>query len=68
MYLIHITTEGERWDAIAYKYYADALGYERIIVANPHAPLAPVLPAGITLSIPVIAAQSTITELPPWKQ
>jgi phage tail protein X len=66
MYLTHITTEGERWDAIAYKYYGDAMGYERIITANPHVPLIPVLPAGLSLSIPVIAAQDTVTELPPW--
>jgi phage tail protein X len=66
MYLTHVTTEGERWDSIAYKYYGDALGYERVIAANPHAPILPVLPAGLTLSIPLIAAQATITDLPPW--
>ena len=37
MYLTHITTEGERWDQLAWKYYGNALEYERIVAANPQA-------------------------------
>ena len=34
MYLTHITTEGERWDQLATRYYGDPLQYERIVAAN----------------------------------
>lgn len=69
MYLTHRTLPGERWDQIAYRYYGDPFGYERIIAANPSAPIAPVLPAGTVLLIPVIepASQSPVG-MPPWKQ
>lgn len=30
-YLEHVTTDGERWDNLAWRYYGDALAYERII-------------------------------------
>jgi len=68
--LIHITTEGERWDTIAYAWYGDAHRYAPIIAANPHVPITPVLPAGLRLNIPVLARQSNNTlskqGLPPW--
>lgn len=51
-YLEHITTDGERWDNLAWHYYGDALAYERIIAANPHVAIYPVLPSGIQLIIP----------------
>jgi phage tail protein X len=66
MYLTHITTDGERWDQLAARYYGDALGYERIIVANPHVALTAVLPGGLTLSIPVIEQHDLNEALPPW--
>ncbi|MCR5892177.1 MULTISPECIES: tail protein X [Burkholderia] len=67
MFLTHITTEGERWDQIAYRYYGDPFAYERIIVANPSVPITPVLASGIVLSIPVVAADNVADEeLPPW--
>lgn len=65
-YLEHVTTEGERWDNLARRYYADALAYERIIAANPHVAIIPVLPSGVRLIIPVISASQTTSELPPW--
>lgn len=66
MYLTHITTEGERWDQIAMRYYGDALLYETIILANPTVPLHLVLPSGLTLTIPLIKAKPTLAALPPW--
>ncbi|WP_440217257.1 tail protein X [Chromobacterium piscinae] len=66
MFLNHITREGERWDQIAWRYYGDALAYEQIIAANPHAPLGVALPAGLTLSIPVIEQVDLAEELPLW--
>jgi phage tail protein X len=62
----HMTREGERWDTLAAHYYGDALGYGRIIAANPDIPITPVLPAGITLAIPLMNAQDTVEETPPW--
>jgi len=68
-YLAHITSEGERWDHLAWRYYGDATGYERIMAANPTVPRETVLPSGVRLRIPIIAAPDTLTEdLPPWKR
>ncbi|MHA6912992.1 tail protein X [Ralstonia pseudosolanacearum] len=66
MYLTHITTEGERWDQLATHYYGDPLAYEPIVAANPHVSLTVTLPAGLTLSIPVIERNDLSEELPPW--
>lgn len=66
-YLTHITTEGERWDSLAWRYYGDAHRYLPIIQANPQVPITAALPAGLTLSIPVLEqAASTSEDLPPW--
>ena len=50
MYLTHITTEGERWDQIAARYYGDSRRYQPIIDANQHVPLTPALPSGLKLA------------------
>lgn len=68
MYLTHITTEGERWDQLAWKYYGNALEYERIVAANPQVPIAPTLLGGLRLSIPVIEETQIVEDLPPWKR
>ncbi|STL49381.1 putative phage tail protein [Escherichia coli] len=54
-YLEHITTDGERW--IIWHGITTVMrwAYERIIVANPHVAIYPVLPSGIQLIIPVIS-------------
>lgn len=69
-YLEHVATEGDRWDSLAYKYYGDPYGYERIIVANPHVPIAPFIAAGTKVAIPLIEppAATATEDLPPWKQ
>lgn len=66
--LRHITTDGERWDQLAYRYYGDALAYERIVAANPNIPMMMVLPGGLELAIPVIEVGNRISTLesPPW--
>lgn len=68
MYLTHITTEGERWDQLAWKYYGNALEYERIVAANPQVPITPTLLGGLRLSIPVIEETQIVEGLPPWKR
>jgi phage tail protein X len=70
MYLTHRTTEGERWDQIAYRYYGDPFAYADIIAANPELAITPTLPSGALLLIPVIERASTLStdDLPPWKR
>lgn len=65
-FLTHITKDGERWDQIAYQYYADALVYELVITANPQVAITTTLPAGLVLSIPMIATAQAADDLPPW--
>lgn len=64
----HITSDGDRWDSLAWKYYGDPYAYERIIRANPAVPIIPILPAGIRLLIPVIdpPQPAETGPLPPW--
>ncbi|EDV4562869.1 hypothetical protein HX41_004150 [Salmonella enterica subsp. enterica] len=68
MFLEHVTRDGERWDSLAWQYYGDPLGYPRIIAANPHVAITPVLPSGLLLLIPVIEAEEANTEedIAPW--
>lgn len=67
--LVHVTADGDRWDLLAWRYYRDPMGYERIMDANPGVARDPVLAAGVRLLIPVIVAPNTLTEdLPPWKR
>lgn len=66
MFLIHLTTEGERWDQLAWRYYGDAHRYRPIVEANPHVPLAAALPPGLTLAIPVLEPATASEDLPPW--
>lgn len=66
MFLIHITTEGERWDQLANRYYGNPLQYEPIVAANPDVSLSPILPSGLSLAIPLIEQEDLSQELPPW--
>ncbi len=70
MYLNHITTEGERWDMLAWRYYRNVRKVPMLIEANPHAPIHETLPSGLSLLIPVIEADESLiqNELPPWKR
>jgi len=67
-YLIHRSAAGERWDQLAWRYYGDATRYEPIIAANPAVAPTAVLPAGVNLRIPRLAAPTTSpsAEAPPW--
>lgn len=67
-FIEHITSDNDRWDLLAWKYYGDATQYEQIIVANPDVPIWPVLPSFVKLLIPVLdAANITTVEPAPWK-
>ncbi|MEX2155119.1 MAG: tail protein X [Gemmatimonadaceae bacterium] len=69
-FIEHVTSDGERWDQIAERYYGDPLAYEAIVLANPHVPIIPVLDAGLRLQMPVPTEElvATSDDLPPWKR
>lgn len=74
-WLAHITGPAERWDHLAYRYYGDANRTGPIIAANRHlfedglTPVAEVLPHGLTLRVPILAAMPIAADtLPPWKR
>ncbi len=69
-YLTHITTEGDRWDLIAYRYYGNPYRYQPIIEANiATIGTPPILDSGLRLKIPVLPTEATApANLPPWKR
>lgn len=68
-FITHITSSGERWDLVAWKYYGNATLYSPIIMANPGIAIEPVFSAGLTLLVPMLAQSNTApANLPPWKQ
>ncbi len=69
-YLSHITTEGERFDLLAYRYYGNAYAYQAIVEANiAQIGVPPIFDSGIILRIPMLPAAQTISAtLPPWKR
>jgi phage tail protein X len=71
--LKHTVTAGERWDTLAWRYYGDPFAYGRIIEANPALNIVPVLPAGVTVLVPLLTvaqqvAQRDTSRLPFWKR
>lgn len=68
-FITHITSAGERWDLLAWRYYGDASFYSAIIMANPTVSIEPTLPAGLVVAIPIVEnVSSASSELPPWKR
>lgn len=69
-YLEHTVIDGERWDHLAARYYGLGTLWRGIAEANPHLPLAPFLPPGAKVAIPIIAADAgtEALELPPWRR
>ncbi len=76
-HLEHLTSAGERWDLLAFRYYADVARQGELIAANRHLFLdalrvPAILPAGLVLRVPIRAAdgsaESTTSQLPPWKR
>lgn len=73
-HLTHITAAGERWDALAQRYYGDisrqAMLLERNRALFPDFAVPAILPAGLTLIIPIIERSSSavLDLLPPWKR
>jgi phage tail protein X len=70
-FIPHITTAGERWDTLAWKYYGDATLFGPIIQTNPQIEIEAVFEAGLNIGVPILvvnqAAQNQ-SDLPPWKR
>lgn len=71
-YLEHLTLEGDRWDLLAYQYYGDALQTVPLLRANPEQLHLLILPAGLTLQIPILEVAAIAPATPaeegglPW--
>src|SRR5258708_1977243 len=67
-FILHITTAGERWDLLAWRYYGDPTNYSPIIMANPNVAIEPVFDAGISIAVPLQQKSTVVTaNLPPCK-
>ncbi len=67
-YLPYVTSQNERWDLIAWKFYGDPSLYGAIIEANPLVPIVGAFDAGVQLQIPILQrASSSSNDLPPWE-
>lgn len=64
-YIEHITQAGDRWDLLAWEYYADATLYGPIIQANPAVEIVGVFDAGVLLQIPILQQASAMVSAPP---
>jgi phage tail protein X len=70
-FIPHLTTAGERWDTLAWKYYGDATLFGPIIQTNPQIAIEAGFEAGLNIGVPILvvnqAAQNQ-ADLPPWKR
>lgn len=69
--ILHVTTAGERWDAIAWRYYRDVREVPRLLEANPQLSCLPALPSGRQVLVPIIARDPYAIDpsrLPPWRR
>lgn len=67
----YLTTQGDRWDTVAFKAYGVATMVQPIIEANREVYLTEIIPAGVRLLIPIIEVAETEANsdlLPPWKR
>ena len=67
--ITHISSTGDRWDLLAWRYYGDPANFGAIVMANPGIPIDPVLSSGLSIIIPVLQkAAVMVADLPPWKR
>lgn len=65
----YVTKDGDMADAIAWNYYGtrDGQATEQLLAANPGlADYGPLLPAGVTITLPDITPQSTDNPIKLW--
>ena len=65
---IHITAEGDTFDALALEYYDDEKLASTIIQANPDHCATVIFEAGVNLTIPDVSAVNFPETLPPWRR
>jgi phage tail protein X len=65
---IHITAEGDTFDALALEYYNDEKLASAIIQANPDHCDTLIFEAGISLRIPEVTQVTLPETLPPWRR
>ena len=65
----YTTTDGDRIDSLAFRFYGNNQGIQIIADANPDVPMTAVYPLGTVLIIPIIDdSQINTNDLPPWKK
>jgi len=66
----YITTDGDRIDLLAQRFYGNMQGISIIVAANLQVPIEAVFPIGTVLVIPIIDDMQIIENenLPPWKR
>lgn len=62
----HTTTQGDCWDAIAFKIWEKETLLHHLVKANPEHLDVLIFPAGVVLNVPEITVPAETTELPPW--
>lgn len=73
-YIEYFTRDGDRWDSLAYRYYADVRLQTKLIEENRKLfngfAVPAILPAGLTIKIPLLTKKTTVDDslLPPWKK
>ena len=65
---IHVTAEGDTFDALALEYYDDEKLASTIIQANPDHCATLIFEAGISLFIPDVSTVKFPETLPPWRR
>lgn len=65
---IHITVEGDTFDALALEYYDDEKLASTIIGANPDYCATLIFEAGVSLTIPDVTSVIYPETLPPWRR
>lgn len=68
-YTKYTTKQGDRWDTVSSLAYGDGTKISELMQANPKVPKDVLLPAGITLYVPILSQPEVETNLlPPWKR
>lgn len=67
-YQMHITIEGDTFDALALKYYNEERLASRIISSNLDYCDTLIFEAGVVLRIPIMDTVDTPETLPPWRR
>lgn len=66
---IHITTQGERWDSIAYDLWGEERLMHRLLAANPDHIDTLIFPAGVRLTVPQGVKKAEVTaKVPAWRR